>query len=90
MELTIDSLKNILFSKEDVFNNKEEWVRRKYNLNKALTLGNLYKRKVVIKFRTLEGYMKRIEASVWSLGEEYISIKGGQHIPIRSIEEVEF
>ena len=90
MELTIDSLKNILFSKEDVFNNKEEWVRRKYNLNKALTLGNLYKRKVVIKFRTLEGYMLRIEASVWSLGEEYISIKGGHNIPIRSIEEVEF
>lgn len=90
MKLTIDSIKNVLFSKEDVFNTKEDVVIRKCNLNKALTLGNLYKRKVVIKFRTLEGYMKRIEASVWALGEEYISIKGGFNIPIRSIEEVEF
>lgn len=90
MKLTIDSLTNILFSKEDVFKTKEDVITRKCNLSKALTLGNLYKRKVVIKFRTLEGYMKRVEASVWSLGEEYISIKGGFNIPIRSIEEVEF
>ena len=90
MELTFESLRSVLFSKEDVIVDYEASAVRKYNLNRALLLGNLYKHKVVIKFRTLEGLTKQIAASVWALGEEYVSLKGGLNIPIRSVEDVEF
>lgn len=90
MELTFESLRNVLFSKEDVIADYEASAVRKYNLNRALILGNLYKHKVVIKFRTIEGITKQIAASVWALGEEYVSLKGGLNIPIRSVEDVEF
>lgn len=90
MELSIESLRNTLFSRQDVIVDKNEAAKRRYNLNRALALGHLYKRKVIIYFRTLEGALRKIEARVWAHGEEYISVKGGNHIPIRSIENVEF
>lgn len=91
MELSFDGLKNVLFAKEDVLKKDVEATAiRKYKLRRALILGNLYKHKVNIKFRTLEGMTKRVVASVWALGEEYISLKGGANIPIKSVEEVEF
>ena len=91
MELSFDGLKNVLFTKEDVLKKDVEATAvRNYNLRRALILGNLYKHKVNIKFRTLEGMTKQVAASVWALGEEYISLKGGFNIPIKSVEEVSF
>lgn len=90
MNIAVDTLENVTFTKEDVHSDRDRVARRKYNLRKATKLGNLYKRKVIIRFRTLEGYLKKVEARVWSLGEEYVSLKGGMNIPVRSVEEVEF
>ena len=35
-------------------------------------LGNLYKRKVKIKMQTAEGILKKIDTTIWSVGEEFV------------------
>lgn len=60
----------------------------KEKLNRALRLGNEYKRKTQITFLTDEG-PKKIETTVWTLGENYIQIKGSISIPISSLIHIE-
>jgi len=55
-----------------------------------MALGNLYKRRVNVHFRTMDGYLKRVEATVWSVGEEFISFRAGISLPIKAIEKIEF
>lgn len=63
--------------------------RLQYDLTRARRLGNLYKRKVVLKVRTVEGYVKKVEATVWSFCEDYVSLGHGHNIPMSSVEEIE-
>ncbi|MGO1244646.1 MAG: hypothetical protein ACTJHT_05270 [Sphingobacterium sp.] len=54
----------------------------------AQRLGNEFKSKTTIVFQTEDG-PKRIETTVWSLTEQYVQIKSGVLIPLKSIVEVE-
>lgn len=60
-----------------------------YKLLAAQRLGNEFKSKTTIVFQTEDG-PKRIETTVWSLTEQYIQIKNGILIPLKSIIEVEY
>lgn len=53
----------------------------------AQRLGNEFKSKTTIVFQTEDG-PKRIETTVWSLTEQYVQIKSGVLIPLKSIIEV--
>ncbi|MBD1434442.1 MULTISPECIES: hypothetical protein [Sphingobacterium] len=55
----------------------------------AQRLGNEFKSKTTIVFQTEDG-PKRIETTVWSLTEQYIQIKNGVLIPLKSIIKVDF
>lgn len=57
-------------------------------LHDAQRLGNEFKSKTSIVFQTEDG-PKRIETTVWSLTENYVQIKSGVLIPLKSIIEVE-
>lgn len=59
----------------------------KDNLERAVRLGNEYKGKTQITFMTDEG-AKRIETTVWTLTDEFIQIKGGVSIPLKSLVEI--
>jgi hypothetical protein len=85
-----DILKDTVFSKIEVHPDENRRQIRSYNLRKALKLGNLYKRKVTIHYRTLQGVVYKIETSVWAVGEQFISLKKGNTIPIHAIDHVEF
>jgi hypothetical protein len=61
---------------------------RQYELNRALTLGNLYKHSVKIYFVSANGEQLETEATVWAVTEKYVQLKGGNYIPIRSITQV--
>lgn len=61
---------------------------RQYELNRALTLGNLYKHSVKICFVDANGEQLETEATVWAVTEKYVQLKGGNYIPIRSITQV--
>ncbi len=60
----------------------------RYNLQRALRLGNLYKSHVLIQFYNEDGHYMETEATIWAVSEKYIMIKGGMVIPIESIVDV--
>ncbi|MEK6480191.1 hypothetical protein WJR50_21800 [Catalinimonas sp. 4WD22] len=85
-----ENLTGLQYPKTDVLSSLQLQVRRKYQLNRAMLLGNLYHTKVRIIFRDFHGIRRMVETTVWTVGEEYISLKGGRTIPVRAIEEIEF
>ena len=88
--LHLDLLSEINFMKNDVINEPDARKIRRSHLQKAGVLGNVYKRKVKIKFKTFEGKFNDVVATVWAVGEDFVSFRGGKHLPIKSIVEVEF
>lgn len=84
-----------LIPKEEVANQQiiraeeDNSVYWKERLDYAVRLGNEFKSKTTITFNTTEG-PKSIETTVWSLTENYISIKGGIPIPLKSIIDVHY
>ncbi len=80
--------------KEEVINyhftnvekSKREVTREK--LERALRLGNEFKSKTFLTFQTDQG-AKRIETTVWTLTDEFIQIKGGVTIPLKSLLDVQ-
>ena len=64
--------------------NTEIWRNK---LSYAVRLGNEFKGKTTITFETKQ-VPKTVETTVWSLGEDYLQLKGGTVIPLNSIIEV--
>lgn len=75
---------NYHFAEADSKNNQVT----KDKLERAVRLGNEYKSKTYITFQTNEG-PKRIETTVWTLTDEYIQIKGGVSIPLKSLIDID-
>ena len=90
IEVKLSSIKEFVFPQDDVVKDVRRKSLRRYNLRRAMALGNLYKRRVKVYFRTVDGYMKRVEATVWAVGEDFISFRSGISIPIKSVEQIEF
>lgn len=82
------SVANLSFYKKEALSEKVDQIIRGYNLDRALSLGNLYKSSVLIQFRNASGEAIETEATVWAVTEKYIMIKGGTVIPIKSIFNV--
>lgn len=81
-EILVQDIPNV-----EVLSNSSDILQRKAALSSALTLGNLYKQKVVITFNYKNGVYNTI-VTVWHVDDEFICIKGGTMIPIKSIYEV--
>ncbi|MBC5993325.1 hypothetical protein [Pontibacter cellulosilyticus] len=78
------------FTHNDVLENTEARKKRLWDLNRASILGNGYRGKVEITFRTAEGELKRVDTTVWAVDDKYMMLKAGCFIPIASIVGVEF
>lgn len=78
------------FTHHDVLESTEARKRRMWDLNRATMLGNVYRGKVEITFRTAEGELKRVDTTVWAVDDKYMTLKGGCFIPIASIVGIEF
>ncbi len=89
MNLNLENLSGVRFARQEVLEDNMRIHNRTYNLRRAVLLGNLYKRKVMLKIRTVEGIVRNVEARVWAMGSEYISLRGGLSVPIKSVEDVE-
>ena len=66
--------------------NTEIWRNK---LTYALRLGNEFKGKTSITFETTQG-PKTVETTIWSLGDDFLQLKGGVVIPLNSIIDVFF
>lgn len=85
-----EHITRLVFVKHDVLPDSLSRQVRQFNLKRAQTLGNGYKRKVKIRFHTDSQEAQQVETTVWSVGSAYVSLKGGISIPINAISEVEF
>ena len=85
-----EQVSNFRFSATEVLNRELERIYRLFSLRRAEKLGNSFKGKVRIFFRTHDNQTKAVDTTVWSATEDYVSLKGGASIPVRSILGVEF
>ena len=83
-------LLSMSFTHIEVLTSTKDQVKRKINLMKSLTLGNLYKQHVHLSFKDKGGVILKTTATVWAVTESYVILKGGLHIPIKSISEIDF
>ncbi len=81
----VDSLS---FCHEDVLTSEEDRLRRRWALNRALTLGNIFKHKAKIYFMTDSGPFY-VYTTIWALTEKNVLLKAQKAIPICSIFHVE-
>jgi hypothetical protein len=85
-----EHLNGLQFIKHDVLHSPQQRAIRKYQLRRAMLLGNLYHTKVGINFRDHQNTLLKVETTIWAVGEQYLSLKGGRTIPIWAIEKIEF
>jgi hypothetical protein len=79
---------NLPFTPGEVFECKQEKAKRNYNLNRAVLLGNLYQHKVDIEYQLFTGTRQRVYTTVWAICPEFVILKGGRSIPIKSITNI--
>ncbi len=84
-----ESVGHEAFVSADVLTSWQEVEKRKYNLQKAVTLGNLYRHKVSITYFLQAREARRVVTTVWAVTEKYVTLKGGRNIPIRAISDIE-
>ncbi len=93
MESVITVPKEIIgqtsFANKEVLSDWPEVERRRRNLEKALSLGNLFRHKVTITYQLYNGIPQRVVTTVWAVTERYVTLKGGRLIPLHAIREVE-
>jgi hypothetical protein len=78
------------FSPSEVLKGDWEKVYRSFSLQRAEKLGNSFKGKVKIFFRTHDNETKVVNTTVWAATDDYVSIKGGMSIPVKAILGIEF
>jgi len=83
-----EEVSKLHFAHHEVLDADAERKRRRWNLEKALTLGNGYHGKVHIVFENEMGEAYEVDTTVWAVTDTHISLKGGVVIPIHSIREV--
>ena len=89
LELNFDQLSSVNFAHQEVLESAEAIKTRNADLEKAMILGNAYKGKVKLFFKTHLGEEMAIYGTVWAMGDQYVSLKGDKQIPVQSITKVE-
>ena len=78
------------FPTEDVLTDPLEVKRRRFDAERAATLGNAYHGKVNIYFRTADGATKRLQTTVWATDADYLTLKAGNFLPLRCVLGFDF
>jgi hypothetical protein len=88
-QLEKEQIAQLTFGKREVLENPEERKIRMADLHRAQTLGNLLQTKVKLTFETADQQIYQVETTVWAVGPEFVSLKGGIYLPIQSILQVD-
>ncbi|WP_075349593.1 hypothetical protein [Algoriphagus marinus] len=84
-----EQISNFQFSKKEVLLTPDDLKRRFADLQRAQTLGNLLQSKVKLIFETADSRIFQVETTIWAVGNDFISLKGGMVIPINAIHKVD-
>jgi hypothetical protein len=85
-----EELAGLRFADEPQITDQAQQQQLQHDLNRALILGNLYRGKVTITFRTSRQEVKRVRTTVWAVTEKYVLLKGNLFLPNKAIVEVTF
>lgn len=83
-----EQISQLNFGKKEVLNIPEDRKKRLADLYRSQTLGNLLQTKVKIIFETADEQVYQVNTTVWAVGSDFISLKGGVYVPINAILEV--
>lgn len=72
------------FPKEDVLQKIEDRRNRRMELQRAMSLGNLSKKKVKIFFQDDAG-LKKVETTIWGVTDKAVILKKSTIIPLKRI-----
>lgn len=87
-KITKENIHELKFSSKDVLEAVDEKKLRMSDLLRASSLGNLLRNKVNIIFEDKNENLYEVDTTVWAVGDKFITLKGGIHIPINAIHEV--
>ena len=82
-----EQIPNLHFSKSKPDSKPIEQKRIKNLLYMGMLLGNSYRQKVKIIFKSDEG-IQQVETTIWATTENNVVLKGGTSIPISSIVDL--
>lgn len=84
-----EEISGLKFFPTDVLEGEPSRVRlRNIYLNKAQMMGNLFKHKVKLYFKTSEDQLMAVETTIWSADDDFISLKGVT-IPTKCVWAIE-
>lgn len=90
LKIPKEQLRQVNFHKLEVLYEKPQRQWRLHNLRRALVLGNIEHNHANIIFKTEDGSLHQVEATIWAVTDDYISLKGGSNIPVRAIVDIEY
>ena len=82
-----ETIPSFTFSSNDVLHDTAAQEERRLNLLQGMIIGNTWHTKVKLIFECTEGIMQT-ETTIWATTDDYILLKGGVSLPIRSIHDV--
>jgi hypothetical protein len=85
-----ENLNAIRFTNTEVLSNQQDIASRSESLTRALLLGNAYKGKVKLSFKTANNETLSVYTTVWTFAGKYITLKANRFIPIHAITSIEF
>lgn len=77
------------YSEFDVLTEKEAQLRRDFDLQYCMKLGNNYKLKVTIYFADKDS-IKHVHTTIWHTSSSHVLLKGDISLPVRAIYKVEY
>ena len=78
------------FGRADVLAGLVERQHRRWEVSRAVALGNAYHGKVDIFFQTADGSTKRVQTTLWAADSEHLTLKAGVMLPLRAVLGVAF
>lgn len=84
-----EEISNVSFSKRELIADPEDRKNRLADLYRSQTLGNLLQTKVKLTFQSADEKIFQVYTTVWAVGSDFVSLKGGVYIPIGSILRVD-
>ena len=90
VKIAKEQVRDLFFANQEVLLQENERKLRNFYLDKAAKLGNLHKQKVEIEFYDAQGQAYWVNTTVWSVGEEFVTLKGGTTLPIKAIAQINF
>jgi hypothetical protein len=77
----------LTFESGDVLRDESMKIQRTILLHTAMLLGNCFKDKVTIVFKSQEG-INSVKTTVWAATDNNVVLKGGTMLPVKSILDV--